>query len=221
MENETKNEDRSLDALMMSAEVVVTNSRLPEIEKDMVDVGYSLTKLDEGGALYSDAQEHILIREKEFGDQVGATADLDSKKAAASGAYMKTLKLLRIHFHGNSKVEKTLALRGRRKKTVSGWCHQAKVMYGNLLKDPKLLEEAFEMGITEARLQQEIQLIDAVYALYDVQQKEMGEAQGATIARDEALEKLFDWTARYKKIARVVFQDTPQVLEKLGVVVKN
>jgi len=50
-----------------------------------------------------------------------------------------------------------------------------------------------------------------------VQEKEKGEAQAATQARDKALDELQDWLSDYLAIAKVALEEDPQLLEGLGV----
>ena len=49
------------------------------------------------------------------------------------------------------------------------------------------------------------------------QEKEKGEAQAATKARDAALDDLQDWLSDYLAIAKVALEEDPQLLEGLGV----
>ena len=54
-----------------------------------------------------------------------------------------------------------------------------------------------------------------------MQEKEKGEAQAATKARDAAIDELQDWLSDYLAIAKVALEDNPQLLEGLGVLVRS
>ncbi len=221
MEQTVQTVNRSIDYQMLKAQTVVKNAKLEDIALEMSLLGYPEAELTKADSLLTLAQDSILIREKEFGEQIGATKSLDEKHYACNKRYMRHVKLLRIVLEDNKEAFKTLGLSGRRKKTISGWAGQARLLYGNLLNSGKLLPEAEAINIVQDTIVAELGAVQEVESLYRDQQKEMGEAEKATIARDEALDTLFDWTGRYVKIARVVFEDSPQTLEKLGITVKN
>ena len=50
---------------------------------------------------------------------------------------------------------------------------------------------------------------------------EEGDTQQQTVVRDEKLNELEDWTSIYKKVAWLMFENDPQYLEKLGILVKR
>ncbi len=219
--SDVKSGDSTIANQLMKAAVIVNNAVLEDILSEMSLVGYSREVVQEGKTLLERAEALVQLRQKEFGDQIGATDALETEKAAVNKRYMRSLKLIRIHLADDSMAETTLGLKGRRKKSISGWSGQAKMLYNNLLNNDNWITELAAINITAETIQNELTAVDSVLDLYWTQQKEIGEAQEATIKRDEALDKLFDWTGRYKKIARIALEDSVQSLEKLGIVVKN
>ena len=74
---------------------------------------------------------------------------------------------------------------------------------------------------TQAKLEAEAALVEAVVAASAAQDKERGEAQEATQLRDAKLDELDRWVSDYKAIATVALDELPQRLEQLGWVVAS
>ncbi len=107
-------------------------------------------------------------------------------------------------------------LDGKRKPTLSGWLEQATLFYENALASAEVKTALAELGITPAKLEAGQALVQAMAKTNAVQEKEKGEAQQATLARDEALEALADWFGDFKEVAAIALEDQPQLLESLG-----
>ena len=78
-----------------------------------------------------------------------------------------------------------------------------------------------ELNITAEKLKAQQRDIATLKTLKLNQKKEMGEAQVATKVRDKKIAELDKWAKKYKKVATIVFEDQPQVLEKLGILVRS
>lgn len=64
-------------------------------------------------------------------------------------------------------------------------------------------------------------MVDKVIAKHLQQKKETGEAQEATGIRDNALDKLAHWLSDFRAVAKVALDDSPQQLEKLGILART
>ena len=63
--------------------------------------------------------------------------------------------------------------------------------------------------------------MDQVAAKNLQQKKEIGEAQNATEARDKKFDELAKWVSDLRAVARVALTDSPQQLEKLGILARS
>lgn len=189
-----------------------------ELASPLAEYGYTEDKLKAGNALYKTAQELQNKQKKEYGDQYGATYELNVAKAGANATYMKHLKIARVVFGRNPGVSEALQLAGTRSRTFSGWLSQAKTLYANALEFARVLDALGEFGITKNKLQAAQVLITDCESKYNKQLKEKGEAQTATRVRDKALDTLDRWVSDFVAIFRIALESNPQYLEMLGIV---
>ncbi len=212
---------RSISERLLEAQVAIDNSlNIPAILNAVSVFGYDQPRLQAARALYDEVMELVAAQKREYGDQYEATAVVNAAWETADLAYKRTLKVCRILFKGNASAAGALNLSGSRKKSLSGWLEQATTFYTNLLNTPDFITALAEFGYDQAKLEAEAALVQAVYDANAVQDKERGEAQEATLVRDAKLDELDEWVARYKQVAQLALEDSPQMLEQLGWVVK-
>ena len=212
---------RSIEDRLLEAQVAIDNSlNIPTILNAVSMLGYDLARLQAARALYDEVMALVAAQKLEYGDQYEATAVVNAAWETADLAYKRTLKACRILFKGNASAAGALNLSGSRKKSLSGWLEQATTFYTNLLNTPDFITALLEFGYDQAKLEAEAALVQAVYDANAVQDKERGEAQEATLVRDAKLDELDEWVARYKQVAQLALEDSPQMLEQLGWVVK-
>jgi hypothetical protein len=76
-------------------------------------------------------------------------------------------------------------------------------------------------GYNEDSLKKEYDMIKKVIELNKKQKSNTGEAQRATGKKDKAVDTIDEWMSEYIKVARIVFEEDEQTLEKLGIFVRN
>lgn len=209
----------SVEDRFLAANVALENAAADtEVQTMLAEFGYNVDKISEGKALYETAQTLHNKQKAEYGEQFTATDAQQTLLDKADAAYMQFVKLARIALRNDRGAYVKLKLEGKRKKTLSGWLHQANIFYANILNDPAVIEKLSAFGIVQTKLEAGRQLLKEVEAANAAQKKETGEAQQATIVRDEAMDKLDEWMSDFKVVARIALEPKSQFLEKLGIV---
>lgn len=183
-------------------------------------MGYPEVKLNEGAGLLVEATTLVETQGKEYGELDEAQADFDTERKAANRTYMDMVRICRVAFKNDVKAMSTLELNGRRARTISGWLKQTLGFYRAILASSEWKAALAVYGQTEEKITTQVATIEGVATASETVKKEKGDAQNATQERDEKIEELVDWVGDYEVIARIALADKPQLLEKLGIVVK-
>jgi hypothetical protein len=190
-----------------------------EILERMNDYGYTTVRITEGEELLKKAKRLVALHSEEYSDQYMATDELEKSRTASYANSMITLKVVRVAFKNQPKRLPDFNATGPRKRSLSGWLNDARVMYTNL-QTPEALEVMAKYGYTAERLQEEYQKVETVAQLHSKRLSETSSAQQSTQERDRALDEVCNWYSDFRAIARVALYDKPQLLEALGIVKK-
>jgi len=209
----------SLDEPLNRANITIINAMEDEAVQGVLALfGYTADRMQGGRNLLETAQTLHLKQKSEYGDQYAATEALDTAFDTANTSYIRWLKVARVALEGDTNAMVTLGINGRRKKALAGWLAQARQFYSHALADVLVLEKLAVYGLSADILTAGQAEVETVAAALLAQKKEMGEAQQATKNRDEAVDDLEEWLHLFLQIARIALEETPQYLEKLGVV---
>ncbi len=210
---------RTLAEKLLSAQVAIDNAISDvEIKTLLTEYCYDDARLSEGKTLLDSVNQLQQIQQKEYGDQYEATNALNTIRTNADKEYMRFVKISRVALKNDFAIYQKLGLNGSRKESLSGWISQAKQFYLNALSDSTVLARLLAYGITQVKLEAGKTLLEEVETQNAIQEKEKGEAQQATIERDNGADLLFEWFADFVVIAHIALEDKPQLLEKLGIV---
>lgn len=213
--------NQTIDGKLLFANSAINNALNNTAIKALLEVfGYTEAKLTVGKDLYTQTADLHAQQKKEYGEQYAATDNFTEQKALANHSYMQDLKVARIALKSNRNAEESLLLSGDRKESFSGWLKQSRTFYTNALSSPEVLEALAVYNRTEEHLAAGQAKVKAVEQAYTSQLKEKGEAQSATLARDEAFDDLQEWMSNFVGIARIALEAHPQYLEILGIVKK-
>ena len=212
----------TIEQQLTAAQVAIDNARAEaEIKTALAEVGYDDMRLQQGRALYERALALHQRQRAEYGEQYAASEALTAAWEQAETSYIRCIKIARVALKNDRGAAQQLDLNGQRKQSLSGWLVQARQFYANALSAPDILAKLEPYGLTRAKLEAGQAEVGAVEAANLAQQKERGEAQTATKARDAALDELNEWMSDFVALARVALDEQPQRLEKLGVVARS
>ena len=182
--------------------------------------GYTSEKIETGKILLDSSLTLNETFNKEYGDVTQAFADRNSEKEKADDSYKKFLTIAQIALKNDYSAKTALQLSGRRATSFSGWLNQVRNFYNNLLNNEQWLASMLIFGITPEILNEGLSELNQVESYAEIIMREKGDAQNATAQRDHKLDELDEWVSDYEKIAEIALMDSPQLLEKLGIVVK-
>jgi hypothetical protein len=193
----------------------------PEIQEKLIPFGYTPERMNEGKGLLNKVIRLMTTQVEERSDQLVATGELGKFRITAYADYIITLKVVRVAFVGQPELLQRFNATGRRNKSLSGWLRDARIFYSNLLNSPDALNTLAGFGYSAEKLEKELQAVNAVEDLHSQQLSEKSGAQQATLERDKAFDELAKWYSSFRAIARIALYDKPQLLEALGIKVKN
>ena len=70
--------------------------------------------------------------------------------------------------------------------------------------------------LTPAVADEQLAKLEELRTLRDAYNKEKGESQDATKAKDAAFAKIADWMREFYAVAKIALDDRPQLLESIG-----
>lgn len=207
----------SLPNFFAEATTLLTNAQNhPDISAALEAIGYDAAKLQEGQTLLDTALSLYDAQIKEYGEQHAATQALADAIKTADKVYAAHRRLAKIAFKNDAQRKTDLHLNERKPEAFNPWYEQARHFYTALLADAEAQTQMTRYKVTlEAILSAQAQ-IEQVMSLKITQEKERGEAQEATQKRDAAIEALDEWLGDFRVVARIALEDTPQLLEALG-----
>jgi hypothetical protein len=217
-----KDTNKDIDRKLLEAQVAINNARTDgEIKQYLTEYGYDEARLAAGKSLLNSASQLHQTQKRVYAEKVGASKDFSDSRKEANGVYINLIKLSRIALQEDYAAYLKLGLAGGRKTNLSGWLVQARQFYDNALKDTATMAKLKKFGGTQAKIEAGKALIETVERKKQEKEIESGEAQQATVERDMAVEELQQWMRNFKAIARIALEDKPQLLEKLGILIRS
>ena len=213
----------AINALLTEGELFVQNAQDDgPIEEAFAGIGRGADYFAKGEHLLKRAQDLHEKQQAEYGDKYAATETLGDERREAKNLYMRHLKFARIALAGDTEARSALGLGGDRERDLEDWMGQARTFYNNIATDERLQEalEA-EVGLSREDVERAQEEVEDVARAFEAKMSEKGEAEESTKERNAAFDILEDWVNEGQALARVLMEERPQQLEKLGLVARS
>ncbi len=214
--------NQSLQDGMQSHRTLIENTlSTPAIQDEVAIYGYAVEKMNDGKTLLDETTSLFTNRDKEIVEKENATAGYNQLRDKIDKQFARDIKLARVALRENPTLLRShLGVKELRSSVYTEWKLQVKQFYSNALGNEDIKAKLTTLNITEESMNSQLTQLNSLEELYLTQKKEIGEAQVATEERDKKLVELERWCADYRAVARIVFEDNPQMLEILGIIVK-
>ena len=193
----------------------------PEILEALGEFGYDGATIETGKQLLESATDLVNQYKTKYGEKFEATAEIQDAVEVANKAYMKALTVARIAFKKEKKADNVLGLSGSREQSFSAWLPMVRGFYENLLGNSDWIKKMERFKFGKEKLEADFALVKSVMDLEVKQTQKKGEAQASTKERDAKLDELNEWMSDFKDIAFMALDEQPQLLEKLGYLVRG
>jgi len=199
----------------------VTPSRLPKLEDLRQRGGINSAYLDQGETLYDQTMQLVDQQKKEYQDHSLAYDSFYVEKYEAESNHHRTYKLVKVLSRNDEDLQNRLGLQNGKVYAIEEWIDNAVDFYNRLQNENDFLATLSKFRITRNQLNAESKAFKDLKILRNQATLEKGQAQEATRLRNEKLDALADYCTELKAIAEIALESQPQLLEKLGILVRS
>lgn len=199
---------------------LIFNSSDPQIMTGLATVGVDEPYLKVGKELFNATLDLVNEQRKEYQEQSLAYDTFYIDKEEAEGIFSRTFKLVNVLASTNQDLQDRLKLRAN-SRLIGGWIDDAIAFYNRLLNETEFVNTLKRFKLTPKRMEEELTVMKDLKKLYSKVLIEKGQAQEATSIRNKKMDELQVYSAKLKVMAELGLESTPQLLEKLGILVRS
>ncbi len=207
--------------LLLKMNLAFTNAQVSSIFPALESIGYTKAQLNGYLRQIKEVESLSLKQINQHAKKQELTHQLTEQKKELDAIYKKDLAFARVFFKENVQATTTLELKGTRKRTYDSWYNQIANFYNQIAKNNLFLEKMAVVGVTSQKINQVREHLKNIALIKEEQKKKMGDAQKATEKCDEIINELSKHYDELIQLAKIVLGDRNQLLESLGIVVKE
>lgn len=193
----------------------------PQISTTLAEYGYDSETMQVGKALYDVTRQAFDSNKKETDEAIVAFAAFDKKRIQLDELYTAHRKKAKVVFRDDDTTAAKLEVSGIMPKAYIKWIETIRNFYTITIADVEIQTKLARLKVSVADLTAAQSLIPEMESLRAVYLMEKGESQDSTAIKDNAFAKLDDWMREFYAVAKIAMEDSPQLLEALGLTVKR
>ena len=218
MSNRKQSEAATLERYRVAFENVEAQSEIATI---MVEFGYDAALIEEGRNLFNQTRQAYDDNVREDDETSQAYNDFTVKRDALEDTYSLHRKKAKVIFRKDLVTMKKLSLDGSIPGAYVKWLETVKKFYSEMLSDTELQTKLSRLKVTADDLTAANALLSEMESARSKYLIEKGESQDATNTKDDAFVELDDWMSEFYAVAKIALEDNIQLLEALGVIIRN
>ena len=214
----TVSETATLERYRVALENVESQNEIATI---MAEFGYDSELVSQGKQLFTETRQAYDLNVKEDDETSLAYSNYSEKRNLLADTYSLHRKKAKVIFRKDLETMKRLLLDGSIPAAYVSWLEIAKKFYSEMIADTELQTKLSRLKVSAEDLNAANTLISELEAARTEYLKEKGESQDSTQQKDASFANLDDWMSEFYAVARIALEDNIQLLEALGVIVRN
>jgi hypothetical protein len=196
-------------------------SKQTQISNVMLEFGFGPEERTQGKEIYQKARTAFDANKTEEDETTAAYSKFVTLKEELDKLYSTQRKKAKVVFRNDPVSMERLGVTGILARSYVKWFETVKKYFAVASIDSNIQNKLKRLKVSPEEINQGLALITEVESARAFYLKEKGEDQVATHVKDEAFDEIYDWMSEFYAIAKIAFEDNPQMLESLGKVVLN
>lgn len=193
----------------------------PEIAATLAEFGYDLTVIAEGQTLFNETRGEYDTNKIEKEEKLASYKTFAQTENTLDKAYTLHRKKAKIVFAKELVVLSKLEIDKAIPDNYIEWLETVKIFYTTISDDEALQQKLARLKVPAEEITLTSEIIASLEQARAEYLRERGESQAATKKKKESFKKINEWMSEFYAVAKIAFEDTPQLLEVLGVYVKS
>ncbi len=214
--------NKKIEKLLVQSHIAIVNAlKAGDIFEVLRGFGYNRKRLREGRELHDRVSRLCWEQRSTYASQLKAGEVYRTALKTAKERYRSYRHVSRAALRGYPSLEKIIGLDTASRRAFGSWMEESRQFYVNALDNSDILERFSNFGVTRAGLREGLRMVGEAEKAGAQHETLKGRVTKTTRERNQVFDEFMDWMGDFKRICRVAFVDSPQKLEKLGIVVRS